>query len=55
MLIKKQLLTSLHTGTNIAAGLTLLFIAFLASQGFITWGIFGSVTAGLISGVSLVK
>tara|TARA_A100001015_G_scaffold319744_1_gene443660 strand:- start:2862 stop:5192 length:2331 start_codon:yes stop_codon:yes gene_type:complete len=48
---QKQLLTSLHTGTNIAAGLTLAFIAYLASQGFITWGIFGSVTAGLISGV----
>ena len=31
--------------------LTLAFIAFLASQGFITWGIFGSVTAGFISGV----
>ena len=48
---QKQLLTSLHTGTNIAAGLTLAFIAYLASQGFITWGVFGSVTAGLISGV----
>ena len=48
---QKQLLTSLHTGTNVAAGLTLAFIAFLASQDFITWGIFGSVTAGLISGV----
>ena len=30
---QKQLLTSLHTGTNVAAGLTLAFIAFLASQG----------------------
>ena len=48
---QKALLTSLHTGTNIAAGLTLLFIAFLASQGFITWGVFGAVTAGLVSGV----
>ena len=48
---QKQLLTSLHTGTNVVAGLTLAFIAFLASQDFITWGIFGSVTAGLISGV----
>ena len=48
---QKQLLSSLHKGTNIAAGLTLAFIAFLASQGFISWGIFGSVTAGLISGV----
>jgi K(+)-stimulated pyrophosphate-energized sodium pump len=48
---QKQLLTSLHTGTNIAAALTLAFIAYLATQGFITWGIFGSVTAGLISGV----
>ena len=48
---QKQLLSSLHKGTNIAAGLTLAFIAILASQGFITWGIFGSVTAGLISGV----
>ena len=43
---QKQLLSSLHKGTNIAAGLTLAFIAFLASQGFISWGIFGSVTAG---------
>ena len=48
---QKQLLTSLHTGTNIAAGLTLAFIAYLATQGFISWGVFGSVTAGLISGV----
>ena len=48
---QKALLTSLHTGTNIAAGLTLLFIAFLASQGFISWGVFGAVTAGLVSGV----
>tara|TARA_B100001121_G_scaffold309351_1_gene335909 strand:- start:1067 stop:3388 length:2322 start_codon:yes stop_codon:yes gene_type:complete len=48
---QKQLLTSLHTGTNVAAGLTLAFIAYLATQGFISWGIFGSVTAGLISGV----
>jgi K(+)-stimulated pyrophosphate-energized sodium pump len=48
---QKELLTSLHTGTNISAILTLAFIAFLASQGFISWGIFGSVTAGLISGV----
>ncbi|MGC6367684.1 MAG: sodium-translocating pyrophosphatase [Candidatus Marinamargulisbacteria bacterium] len=48
---QKKLLSSLHKGTNIAAGLTLAFIAILASQGFITWGIFGSVTAGLISGV----
>ena len=29
----------------------MLFIGILASQGFISWGIFGSVTAGLISGV----
>lgn len=48
---QKQLLTSLHTGTNVAAGLTLAFIGLLASQGFISWGIFGSVSAGLISGV----
>ncbi|MGA0242393.1 MAG: sodium-translocating pyrophosphatase [Candidatus Marinamargulisbacteria bacterium] len=48
---QKDLLTALHRGTNIAAGLTLLFIAFLASKGFISWGIFGAVTAGLISGV----
>ena len=41
----------MHTGTNVAAGLTLAFIAFLATQGFISWGIFGAVTAGLISGV----
>ena len=51
MLLKKSLLSSLHKGTNIAAGLTLAFIALLASQDFISWGIFGSVAAGLLSGV----
>ncbi len=48
---QKHLLSALHKGTNIAAGLTLAFIAYLASQGIISWGIFGSVAAGLISGV----
>ncbi len=48
---QKSLLSSLHKGTNIAAGLTLAFIALLASQDFISWGIFGSVAAGLLSGV----
>jgi K(+)-stimulated pyrophosphate-energized sodium pump len=48
---QKALLSSLHKGTNISAALTLAFIGYLASQGMITWGIFGAVTAGLISGV----
>lgn len=48
---QKDLLSSLHKGTNVAAGLTLTFIAYLAWTGFISWGIFGSVTAGLIAGV----
>jgi K(+)-stimulated pyrophosphate-energized sodium pump len=48
---QKELLTSLHRGTNVAAGLTLAFIAFLSAQGYISWGIFGSVSAGLIAGV----
>ena len=48
---QKQLLSSLHKGTNIAAFLTLGFIGLLANLGFITWGIFGAVTAGLVAGV----
>ena len=48
---QKQLLSSLHKGTNVSAALTLGFIALLAYLGFITWGIFGAVTAGLIAGV----
>ncbi len=48
---QKSLLGSLHRGTNISAALTLVFIAFLAYIDFISWGVFGAVTAGLVSGV----
>ena len=36
---QKQLLSSLHKGTNVAALLTLGFIAILASQGIISFGV----------------
>lgn len=48
---QKQLLHSLLFGTGIASVLTLGFIAFLATKDVITWGIFGCVATGLVSGV----
>jgi len=48
---QKELLHSLLFGTSVSSVLTLIFIGFLASQGIITWGIFGCVATGLIAGV----
>ncbi len=47
---QKSLLKALHLGTNVSSALILLFIAGLAYINFISWGIFGAVTAGLIAG-----
>ena len=48
---QKQLLRSLLTGTLGSSLLILAALAGLRFTGFISWGIFGSVTAGLASGV----
>ncbi len=48
---QKQLLRSLLTGTLGSSVLILVALVFLEFMGFITWGIFGSVVAGLVSGV----
>ena len=48
---QKNLLRALLTGTLGSSGLILLAVAALAWGGMISWGIFGSVVAGLLAGV----
>jgi K(+)-stimulated pyrophosphate-energized sodium pump len=48
---QKSLLTSLLIGTATAGVLVLAAVAGLAAAGFISWGLFGSITAGLLAGV----
>lgn len=48
---QKDLLRSLLTGTLSSAFVILLAVAVMAMTGFLTWGIFGAVAAGLVSGV----
>lgn len=48
---QKELLRSLLTGTLGSSVLILLALVGLHFMGFISWGIFGSVVAGLLSGV----
>lgn len=47
----KNLLFSLNTGVWTSSVLILAALAYMADTGFITWGIFGAVIAGLISGL----
>lgn len=48
---QKNLLRALLTGTLGSSVIVLIAIAGLAAIGFIPWGIFGSVVAGLLAGV----
>ena len=48
---QKQLLRSLLTGTLGSSVLILVALLFLIYMGFISWGVFGSVVAGLFAGV----
>ena len=48
---QKNLLNALLMGTGGASVLILLAMAGLAMAGWVTWGVFGSVVAGLMSGV----
>ncbi len=48
---QKSLLRALLTGTMGSTVLILAAVAVMALTGFIPWGIFGSVTAGLLAGV----
>jgi len=48
---QKNLLRALLTGTLTSSILVVVAIAILAATGWITWGIFGSVVAGLAAGV----
>jgi K(+)-stimulated pyrophosphate-energized sodium pump len=48
---QKNLLRSLLIGTLGSSVLILIALVIMASVGWITWGIFGSVVAGLVSGV----
>ncbi|MBN2484697.1 MAG: sodium-translocating pyrophosphatase [Bacteroidales bacterium] len=48
---QRTLLRALFTGTFGSSILILVAVAIMAATGFITWGIFGSVVAGLIAGV----
>lgn len=48
---QKNLLNALLMGTGGASLLILVVVAALASMGWISWGIFGSVVAGLVAGV----
>ena len=48
---QKNLLRALLTGTLGSSILILFAIAVMAATGFITWGIFGAVVAGLLAGV----
>lgn len=47
----KSLLNSLLIGTAGSSVLILIAIAFMASIGWLPWGIFGSVIAGLLAGI----
>jgi len=47
----KTLLNALLLGTGGASALILVVMAILAAAGVVSWGIFGSVTAGLLAGV----
>ncbi len=48
---QKTLLNALLLGTGGSSALILGAIAILAATGWITWGVFGSVVAGLLAGV----
>ena len=48
---QKELLKSLHFGTNLSGLLILLFLTTLAIFNFISWGIFFAITIGLLSGI----
>ncbi|MHC4114291.1 MAG: sodium-translocating pyrophosphatase [Planctomycetota bacterium] len=48
---QKNLLKALLTGTLSSSALIIAAVAIMASTGWITWGIFGSVVAGLVAGV----
>ncbi len=48
---QRNLLRALLTGTLGSSVLILVAVAFLVWMGFISWGIFGSVVAGLLAGV----
>ncbi|OQA97855.1 MAG: putative K(+)-stimulated pyrophosphate-energized sodium pump [Spirochaetes bacterium ADurb.Bin218] len=47
----KNLLFSLNSGIWVSSALILIALAYMASINFITWGIFGSVVAGLVAGL----
>ncbi len=48
---QKNLLNALLIGTGGSSVLILIAMAVMASQGWVSWGIFGAVVAGLVSGV----
>jgi K(+)-stimulated pyrophosphate-energized sodium pump len=48
---QKNLLNALLFGTGGSSVLILIAIAFMANAGWITWGVFGAVVAGLVAGV----
>ncbi len=48
---QKNLLNALLLGTGGSSLLILVAVAFMAALGLITWGLFGSVVAGLVAGV----
>ncbi|MCF8223307.1 MAG: sodium-translocating pyrophosphatase [Bacteroidales bacterium] len=48
---QRNLLTALLLGTGGSSVLILGVLAVLAASGWITWGVFGSVVAGLVAGV----
>ncbi|MBP5419791.1 MAG: sodium-translocating pyrophosphatase [Bacteroidales bacterium] len=48
---QKNLLNALLLGTGGSSLLILIAIAIMAATGWITWGIFGAVVAGLVAGV----
>ena len=48
---QKNLLNALLFGTGGSSALILVVMAVMAYMGWLTWGIFGSVVAGLLSGV----
>jgi K(+)-stimulated pyrophosphate-energized sodium pump len=48
---QKNLLKALLTGTLSSSVLIIAAVAIMAATGWITWGIFGSVVAGLVAGV----
>ena len=48
---QKNLLNALLLGTGGSSALILVAIAIMAATGWITWGVFGAVVAGLVAGV----